>query len=735
VRPSSMATPVTAVGAADAADVALRSQARVDESRWLRMALAVTSLGSLTLGLVGFVWHFDSLRAPALLTFFLLGIGSAPWQRDARMQTYERLVLTFITSSAVTIVGALAMTTTHLWFPGIAFVLAAALCLPLHVHVVSDVWGHARTSGASGWPSRSLPFVPTRVRAAAALSSRSPTTIVALLGALLCLLSALLHRHVQVGFYGFLPNIGLAWYLGLTLILLGIGLTRESKHSAALPVLLLVLVVTLTPALTYDTPRSQSAAKHIEFVLQVLSQHTLDTSVPLYNAYAGFFVGVAWLCDVAGITDPLRFATLWPVALGIVRVVVLRFLAGQFFARPGQCWVAVTIAVLADSIGADYFSPQSLGFVLGMAAIAVALSGALSRYRTVLLCMAGVTLAVTHQLTPFVVSGVLTVLVVFDLCRPRWAPLMTLIPAIIWAGIHYQAVQGFLSLSRFARLDNFRPPVTMRAPGLQRLPVVQETVLALLVGILAVGVMAALALVQRRRDRRYWAIACCPAVGLILVAVNPYGQEGIFRAVLFGLPWLALLASDLVSGDLPASPMLSRVAVLGTTSCLLVAFLMSSFGLDGTNVIRPSDLAAVRHFNDLGGPRPPNLYYMLILNPGDQPTSPEMANTRHFTWSRDLIDEPVTQQAHFDPRAEVRRLTDRLIANTRDIDKQAQLFALWSPAGALYGEAYAIQSLRQSFALRDAFRESPFWSSEPFGDGTYLFQFRRAKYVGLAGGR
>jgi hypothetical protein len=465
--------------------------------------------------------------------------------------------------------------------------------------------------------------------------------------------------------------------------------------------------------------------------MQVQSVNTLDTSVPLYDAYAGFFIAMAWLCEVLGLADPLGLSVMWPVLLGLIRVIVLRYLAGQLLDSPGQCWVAVALAVLADSLGADYFSPQSVAFVLGLAAVGVALSRTLTRHRGLIVLAASVTLAVTHQLSPFIVGGVLVVLVLFGQCRPGWYPLLILGPAILWASLHYQAVLGSLSLETFGRAENFKPPTTTSAPDLERLPVVQNTVLALVAGIVIVGILAAIALARHVRERRYWALACCPAVGLVAVALTPYGQEGIFRAALFGLPWLAIMASDVLSHQFLGSRLMTRVTLAAMTGHLVIAHLVSSFGLDATDVVRQSDLAAVRHFETRGGASPPNLYYLLILNEGDHPTTPELAGTRHFTWSRDFLDEPVTEKRNFNGRREVQKLTDALLNYTQETDREARLFALWSPVGAVYSEAYGIQSMRQSLALRDAFGRSSFWTSQRFGDGTYLFRFVRGKYFGV----
>ena len=314
-------------------------------------------------------------------------------------------------------------------------------------------------------------------------------------------------------------------------------------------VFLLVLVLTATPALTYDGPRYQSAAKHIDFVIQIQTVHELASSVPAYNAFAGFFAAVAWLCDIAGIRDPLGLAIAWPALLGLFRVAALRFLAGAFLQRSAQCWVAVTLAVLVDSISADYFSPQSVGFVLGVCVFGLARTRALGRLRLPVLLLCGVTLTLTHQLSPYVVGGVLGVLVLFRQVHPWWTPGLVLVPALLWTRLQWDAVRAFLNLDTVGKADNFRPPAVAGAGLMDRLPVVRYTVLALVAGILVLALLAGIGLLLQRRQARAWAMGVCPAVGLMIVAVNPYGQEGIFRTALFGIPWLALLASYLWTVD------------------------------------------------------------------------------------------------------------------------------------------------------------------------------------------
>jgi hypothetical protein len=676
-----------------------------------RAIIGLVALTSLAVGLLGWVSGVESLRAAGFIGFCLLGFGSAPWQ-VATLDVYTRLALTFITSVGVLTLGSLSMIGLHAWFPQLAFFAVAAVCVPFHVRAVSLYPARAPTTFLTqqwlrSW-ARVLPL----------------PTLVASAGALVCLADAALHRHLQPGYYGFLTEVGPLWYAGLLLVLVAVCVGSGRESGRALPVFLLVLVLTATPALTYDGPRSQSAAKHLDFVIQIQTIHELTSSVPAYNAFAGFFAAVAWLCDIAGIRDPLGLAVAWPALLGLFRVAALRFLAGSFLRGPDQCWVAVTLAVLADSISADYFSPQSVGFVLGMCVFGVARSGDLGRWRLPVALLGGVTLAVTHQLSPYVVGGVLVVLVVFRQVHPWWSPGLVLVPAFVWTGLHWDAVRTFLDLDTLGRANNFRPPAVVAVTDLQRLPVVGHTVVALVVGILLLGLLAAVALWRQRRDASAWAMAFCPPVGLMIVAVNPYGQEGIFRTALFGIPWLALLASHLWR-----RPTVWSRALLGVTSLILAScFLVSSFGLDAFNVIRRGDLAAVRAFQADGGPRPPYPRYLLLLEPGDHPISPGEIGGSHLVWGRDRVDLPSAEANRLDTRREMQLLTRRLVDSTQQPTTHASLFALWSPAAADYGRAYALQTRAHSVQLLEAFREAPYWTVAGASEGTYLFHFRPADY-------
>jgi hypothetical protein len=347
--------------------------------------------------------------------------------------------------------------------------------------------------------------------------------------------------------------------------------------------------------------------------------------------------------------------------------------------------------------------------------------------RLPLVLIGGCVLAMSHQLSPYVVGGVLVVLVAFRQVRPWWIPLLVLGPAVLWALAHANALKGFLSLSEFGRTANFHPPPTAGAPNLTRLPIVRETVLALLFSIAVLGVLALIGLIKNRHSRRYWAWALCPAAGVVLTAANAYGQEGVFRAALFGLPWLAVLAASWISE--PAR-FLPRLGALVLVVALAAANLIASFGLDAFNVIRPGDVAAYRYFQRQDGPRPAVMHYLIPLGSGDLPRGlPNLSGGHDPSLGRSAIGMSVERQVGVGPQLEMRRMTAKLLNYSGEPLRQAKLYALSSPVQTQHDWAYAVRSPQRSAALRRAFSRSPWWRVVFHEDGSVLYRFDPARYA------
>ena len=271
----------------------------------------------------------------------------------------------------------------------------------------------------------------------------------------------------------------------------------------------LVAALTVTPAVVYGMPRSQSAAKHIDLVMNILQAHFLNRGEGIYQAYSGFFSGVAWICDLAGVhsvSAVTAIATYWPFIIGLISIAELRFFFGRMVKSWYRIWIGVAAAFLVNSIGSDYFSPQSVGFALGIGVFALALGrdfpGLEERTRVALLVIAGCAMAVTHELSPYIVGGVLCLLVMFRVVWPRYLPATILAPAVVWAAVNKSVLSGFISLSALGDWSNFKPPQTATTPGLSRLAIVRESSDALALGLLLLIVIAAIGLLRNRRSLR-----------------------------------------------------------------------------------------------------------------------------------------------------------------------------------------------------------------------------------------
>ena len=685
------------------------------ETAVTRLVIGVLSLTGLAVGLLAALVDAEVLRALGLLLFCTLGIGSAPWQRDARIDLSTRLAYSVVTSLGVWTIPSVLMVATQVWHPLAVFAVVATITAPLHVLGIQRSLEAGAGVRVQGWLADAAadPRLRTALR-------HPPTWAVAAAGGLLCLIAAMTHRHIDPGFGGYLTQIGVVWYVGLALVLLSIARGRHSPEWAlALSVVTLLLVLTLTPSLVYDGTRSQSAFKHVDLIEQIMTTGALDAVMDIYDVFPGFFTAVAWLSAAMGVDDPNLLAIFWPPLIGLLRLAVLRHLFGHLLAGSWQRWVAVTLAVLADSIGADYFSPQSVGFVLGIAAFGLALAPGAPAARQAVLFVAGCTVAMTHQLSPFVIAGVLVVLAVLRQVRPWHTCLLVLLPALGWVAANWSVISGFVSLDGLGSISNFRPPETDEMSGLDRMPIVTLSVVGLVTGILLVGAFALAALVRGRRDLRTWALACCPGVGLALVAANPYGQEAIFRAALFGIPWLAALAARWFSADSPRRSLLLPVLIT-----LSATFLVSSSGLDGLTVTRPADVAAVRYAMAHGG----DDYAIVSIGIGDLPFTLRPGLVRVGSWAVDVqSEEAVALPADARVQWLTQQLWDGYLLPT-DRTREA-VYALWSPSQSYYQAAYGLQRPESFAEFRDALERSPFWDVAFARDGTVMFQFDGARYA------
>jgi hypothetical protein len=205
-----------------------------------------------------------------------------------------------------------------------------------------------------------------------------------------------------------------------------------------------------------------------------------------------------------------------------------------------------------------------------------------------------------------------------------------------------------------------------------------------------------------------------------VVVVNPYGQEGIFRAVLFAVPWLAIMAASLFRGRSGGRP---SITLLGTTAVLTGAFLIASFGLDGINVVRPADVAAVTYAQERGG----ESYQLLYLGAGDLP---DTLRRGPLLLDRDVLEVPVQEVSGLSTEAQADRVTAAYANYWPPAEGgPSPRYAIWSPVSADFADAYGLQRPEQFEQLRDALLASPYWRVAFQSDGTLLLELDDVRYA------
>lgn len=701
------------------ADAALQendfSANEIRRSGLARLALSVIFGLSLVLYIAGFALGNDVLRLVALVGVLFFGVGTAPLQLSERASLDLRLCVAGVVGLSVPLLMGAVMVLVPVWQPVLAAIPFGAVAIWVHIQASRNVlYGPCGTKILQPFHFKAKDFLDASV-------------ICSLLGTLLWLAGMVTTGHVNPGVFGFLPKAPVYWYLGLVLLIAGIVQARgESEWRAAFGVVSLLAALTLTPAAVYGMPRTASAAKHIDFVQNILQMHSLSSSIGIFRAYSGLFDGVAWLCELSAMHNVTGIATYFPFFIDLIVVVGLRVFFGRLTVSRYRIWIAVVLSILVNAIGADYFSPQAVGFAMAICVFGLALDkqdfpGLGDRKRMGLLLLAGCAMAVTHELSPYIAGGALAVLVIFRVIRVRYVPALILVPAIFWALLHWGYVSQFVSLSDLANLTNFetpRQPTIPSTPGLQRLPVVAESSDALALGLVALILIATVGLIRTARNKAAWALMINPGVGLVLVAANPYGGEGIYRAALFGIPWLAAVGTQ----ALPKTHSPRYSVIYGViAACLLGTFLVAMFGLDNTNVIRPADFAVMNTYQDTAAPSS----YLLDLSDGNNVlpiTVGFPVGNNHLVLWGSVITQAQAAITHPTSKDVVAVAKQYYQYAKKNDGETSALYAYWSLASVEYAVDYGHETFAQAVAWRNAIITSPDWKVVYNDAGSYLFR-------------
>jgi len=681
----------------------------------LRLGVAVVVWLTLLAVGVGFAADLLVLRQASATVFLLLELGVAPALLARPMRASRFTLIALVSGLSAVVLTGITMAASHVWQPGwlmVAVVVATVVMLTIGtVRAVRDL-------RATRLPGSAVDHEEARAGSARELPWAALGTVVGL--ALVVVASYLVRGDPSRG--GLFSVEGPLWWLGLAVLAATTVAAYATRRSPALPLLAMSGVVVLSQAVAYGTPTMVSAARHVGVVDSIRVNGGTTTGVDIFQSWAGLFSGVAWVADVAGIRDVMVIATWWPVMITPLIGLAATVLARRFIAHDGRAWFAGALFALTITLNTIYFSPQSLGTVLALCVAALALgarlpatstrdlSGRVGPLRLAAILGLGCTLAVTHQISPYLAVAALVVFVVFGLVRPWWLPVLVLVPAVGWAVANRSVLGTFLIPSAFGNVfDNAAPPSRPDATlGTSVTNLIAfGTPAALLV---LIGLAALMVLLVGPRDRRTWALVLAAASPVSLIIATNYGAEGIFRVTLFAAPWLCILAAQLPYERL-LRPFGDRARQVGVGLLAVVVVLVlavnvyGNTALDWNRVASKDTTLATEAFEEQAAPG------SALLIPGNGNATPggRTANYLQLQYvTREALGGYADTSDSYDAVADERELTSKFVTGWTG---GGDYYVLVSDVMGAYDERYGFQSYDDFEELSAAFAADGRWEA------------------------
>ncbi|GHH18390.1 lipopolysaccharide biosynthesis protein [Streptomyces lanatus] len=403
------------------------------------------------------------------------------------------------------------------------------------------------------------------------------------------------------------------------------------EHRALLLLTLLATVVSLhaLPALIETEPRFATAWQHLGFLDYIDRTGSAVPDLDARWSWPGFFAVAAFTAKACGVNDLTEVIRWWPTAMQLLYLVPMFLLVRHMRASWRAKWTGIWVFVLSGWVGQDYFSPQGFTYLLYLVFAAILLvwfraprviwtkrrPGELEveptdrRQRAVLLMVVTGLFAASvpaHQLTPFVMLGVLTALVLIGRSELRGLPILFGVMVTVWIGFMAEPYWSGHFDELFGGVGGVGGNVTSSVSG--RIEGGSSThKLVLYVRVLLAGGVMAFACWgwwRRRfhhyRERSLLVLTFVPFLGF---GMQSYGGEMALRVFMFALPGAALLtglaffprtgvtAKERDKDRVSLAPLAALMAGL----VLMGGFLVARWGNEPFERVKPGEVAAMEY--------------------------------------------------------------------------------------------------------------------------------------------
>ncbi|MPY48249.1 lipopolysaccharide biosynthesis protein [Streptomyces acidicola] len=357
---------------------------------------------------------------------------------------------------------------------------------------------------------------------------------------------------------------------GLLAVVFGSLLWAGREHKGLLLVTLLATVVSLhaLPAVIETEPRFATAWQHLGFIDYIDRTGSAVPDLDARWSWPGFFAAAAFVAKACGVGDFTEVIRWWPLTMQLLYLAPMFLLTRSMRAGWRAKWTGIWIFVLSSWVGQDYFSPQGFTYLLYLVFVAILLVWfraprmlwgrvrpgeaevePADRHRRAVLLMILIALyAATvpaHQLTPFVMLGVLAALVLIGRSELRGLPILFAVLVTVWVGFLAEPYWSGHFDELFGGVGGVGGNVTSSVSG--RIGEGSSThKLVLYARVALAGSVMAMACYGwwRRRDHKYRerSLLVLTFVPFLGFGMQSYGGEMALRVFMFALPGAALLA-------------------------------------------------------------------------------------------------------------------------------------------------------------------------------------------------
>ncbi|MGW3198684.1 lipopolysaccharide biosynthesis protein [Streptomyces sp. NPDC001118] len=416
---------------------------------------------------------------------------------------------------------------------------------------------------------------------------------------------------------------------GLLVVVFTALLWLRREHRALLLLTLLATVVSLhaLPAVIETEPRFPTAWQHLGFIDYIDRTGSAVPDLDARWSWPGFFAVAAFAGRACGITDFTEVIRWWPTAIQLAYLAPMFLLTRSLRASWRAKWTGVWLFVLCGWVGQDYFSPQGFTYLLYLMFVAVLLvwfrpprviwtkfrPGEAEveptdrrRRAVLLLVLIGLYVASVpaHQLTPFIMLGVLTALVLLGRSELRGLPLLFGVLVAVWVGFMAEPYWSGHFNDLFGGVGGVGSNVSTSVSG--RIQGGSSThKLVLYTRVLLAGSVLAFACwgwwrrrFHRYRERSLLVLTFVPFLGF---GMQSYGGEMALRVFMFAVPGATLLgalalfprtgvtAKERAKDRVSLAPLAALLAGL----LLMGGFLVARWGNEPFERTRPGEVAAM----------------------------------------------------------------------------------------------------------------------------------------------